>query len=253
MVDRRHLFSLSMALLLLIPGCAYRYYAGDLKPLDEVAQGEGKRVADDGTVTFAQGRLEISLRPMTDEELNRQFGTEGGAQSTNPYTYASSTIFRTDETPRRFTVFRLRVENYEYPKVYVDPTKLYITTDNGRKYYALTREQLDIYYRAYMGGGDGGDSPGVPGNSFNIWKERDAVLRRTLFPNEQIFSAQETQGYVVFEPLAPDVSGITVHVPDVIVRFDYKGDPVETIDVEAKFEREIGRRYPDGRIELTKK
>lgn len=253
MGDLRRLFALSGVVLLLASGCAYRYYAEDLKPLDEAQQGEGKAVADDGTVTFTQGRLEIGLRPMTDEELNRQFGKEGGAQSINPYTFANSTVFRTNETPHRFTVFRVRVENYEYPKVYLNPAKLYITTQNGRKYYALTREQLEIYYRAYMGGGDGGDNPGAPGNTYQIWKERSAQMRRSLFPDQQVFSAQEAQGYVVFEPLAVDVSELTLHVPDLAIRFDYKGDPVESIDVTAKYNRVTGRVYPDGRKELTQR
>jgi len=37
-----------------------------------------------------------------------------------------------------------------------------------------------------------------------------------------------------------------VHIDDIVVRFDYKGDPVETTDVEVLFQREIGRVYPDG-------
>ena len=38
-----------------------------------------------------------------------------------------------------------------------------------------------------------------------------------------------------------------------VVRYDYKGDPRESVDVTVKFERDIGRRYPDGRLELTEK
>ncbi len=253
MADLRRLIALSGVVLLLTSSCAYRYYADDLKPLGEAQQGAGKAVADDGTVTFTQGRLEIGLRPMKDEELNRQFGATGGAQSTNPYTFANSTVFRTNETPRRFTVFKIRVENYEYPKVFLDPTTMYITTQNGRKYYALTREQLDVYFRAYMGGGDGGDSPGAPGITYGVWKERDAQLRRTLFPIQQVFSAQEAQGYVVFEPLAADVTELTLHAPGVVIRFDYKGDPAERIDVNAKFGRQTGKIWPDGRKELTQR
>ena len=59
--------------LLLFPGCSYRYFAEDLKPVSEAEQGANKTVADDGTVSYRQARLEISLRPMTDAELNRQF------------------------------------------------------------------------------------------------------------------------------------------------------------------------------------
>jgi plastocyanin len=43
---------------------------------------------------------------MTDEELNRQFSamSQGGARSTNPYTFGDSKVFRTDETPQRLLV-----------------------------------------------------------------------------------------------------------------------------------------------------
>ena len=234
--------------LLLFSGCSHRYYAEDLKPVSEAEQGENKTVADDGTVAYKQARLEISLRPMTDEELNRQFSaySSEGADSRNPYTFGNSTYFRTGETPQRFTVFRVFVSNYEYPKVYLDPTQVYITTSNGRKYYALTREQISIYYRRYVQGGTGGNAPGVSGNAHSVWKERDGIMRRSMFVNEQVFSAQESEGFLVFEPLAPDVDELTVHIPDVIVRYDYKGDPVEEVDVEMSFKRKIGRVYPDG-------
>ena len=234
--------------LLLFSGCSHRYYAEDLKPVSEAEQGENKTVADDGTVAYKQARLEISLRPMTDEELNRQFSaySSEGADSRNPYTFGNSTYFRTGETPQRFTVFRAFVSNYEYPKVYLDPTQVYITTSNGRKYYALTRDQISIYYRRYVQGGTGGNAPGVSGNAHSVWKERDGIMRRTMYVDEQVFSAQESEGFLVFEPLAPDVDELTVHIPDVIVRYDYKGDPLERVDVEMSFERKIGRVYPDG-------
>ena len=234
--------------LLLFAGCSHRYYAEDLKPVSEAQQGENKTVADDGTVAYKQARLEISLRPMTDEELNRQFSaySSEGADSRNPYTFGNSTYFRTGETPQRFTVFRAFVSNYEYPKVYLDPTQVYITTSNGRKYYALTREQISIYYRRYVQGGTGGNDPGVSGNAHSVCEERDGIMRRSMFVNEQVFSAQESEGFLVFEPLAPDVDELTVHIPDVIVRYDYKGDPVEDVDVEMSFKRKIGRVYPDG-------
>ena len=85
----------------------------------------------------------------------------------------------------------------------------------------------------------------------STWKERDGILRRTMFPDEEVFSAQENEGYVVFKPLAPDVEELTVHIPGVVVRFDYKGDPMEGVDVAMHFEREIGRIYPDGRKVAT--
>ena len=57
-------------------------------------------VSDDGTVVYVRDRLEISVRPMTDEELNRQFplfSKDGGGpaaegdehQADDGYPYAS--------------------------------------------------------------------------------------------------------------------------------------------------------------------
>jgi hypothetical protein len=240
---------LPLLALLTVSGCSHRYYAEDLKSLSEADQGANTTIADDGTVSFAEGRLEVSMRPMTDEELNRLFAdySSEGPDSRNPYTFGNSTYFRTGETPQRFTVFRVSVSNYEYPKVYLDPTKVYITTSNGRKYHSLTLQMLEVYYRRYIGGGSGGNAPGVSGIAYNVMNERDAILRRTMFADEQLFSAQDRVGYLVFKPLAMDVDKLSVHIPDVVVRFDYQGDPAESIDIEMHFEREIGRIYPDGR------
>ena len=55
-----------------IQGCGYNYYTGPLQP-GEHSKRLRMSVADDGTVTFEQDRFEVRLKPMTDEELNRQF------------------------------------------------------------------------------------------------------------------------------------------------------------------------------------
>ena len=60
-----------------------------------------------------------------------------------------------------------------------------------------------------------------------------------MFPDEEVFSAQENEGFLIFKPLAPDVNELTVHIPDVVVRFDYKGDPIEDVDVQMHFERRL--------------
>ena len=57
--------------LALIWGCSYHYVAGPLRPTE--TQGTEMTIADDGGVTFTQGRLEVRLRPVTADELNRQF------------------------------------------------------------------------------------------------------------------------------------------------------------------------------------
>ena len=235
---------------ILFSSCAYRPYVGDLEPFSEADQGESMSVADDGTVTLAQGRLELRLRPMSDEELNRQFQpySQDGAHSVNPYTFGNSQYFKTQETPKRFTVFKLTVKNYEFPKVRLQGETV-IESENGRKYYSLTFSQLDRYYRVY--------AIGYRGNDYSEYDERRDLLRRTMFPQEAIFSGQEQEGYIIFAPLADDVEAITVTLSDVVTRFDFRGEPAESIAAHYRFRRDIGRIYPgekgweDGRVELT--
>ena len=71
------------------------------------------------------------------------------------------------------------------------------------------------------------------GNERQEWLERTDLLKRSLLPDEDTFSGQEKDGYIVFEPLAPDVSGITVIIPDLQVRFDYTEPNAGTV-VKAK-------------------
>jgi hypothetical protein len=229
----------------LFGGCAYRPYATDLAALVEAQQAQGMTVKDDGTVTFYQGRLEIGLRPVSDDELNRQFAAESkaGVHSTNPYTYGNSTLGKTGQTPRRFTVFMLNIKNYEYPKVRIGGDVV-LETQNGRKYFALSMDQLEVYYRAYAIGYRGLDH-------FEFQNRRD-LLSRTRYPDYQVvFSGQEAGGFVLFEPLADDVSGVTVKIQDVITRFDYTDTPVETVDAAFRFKRDTGRMYPDGSVQLS--
>ncbi len=233
-----------LALVIFSAACAYRPWAGELRPLEEGKQAEGMVVADDGTVTFKQGRLEVRLRPMTDEELNRQFSaySDKGPRSENPYTFANTTYFRTKAPPQRFTVFRLTVKNYEYPKVRLAGIA-HMESSNGRKYYGLNLDQLDVYYRTY--------AIGYRGQEYNEYKERRALLKRTMFPQaDDIFSGQEAEGYILFEPLANDVSEVEVTIPDLITRFDFRGDPVENMAITYRFQRDLGRYYPaEDRIE----
>ncbi|HIE04690.1 MAG TPA: hypothetical protein EYP61_08020 [Candidatus Latescibacteria bacterium] len=240
---------LLMALAITVVGCGrfgYYYYTGPLKPVGEPQQFmKGMTVYDDGTVSFTKERLEVSLRPMTDEELNRQFASasRGGPKATNPYTYGDAKYRDLGITPSRFTVFRLKVKNYTYPKVLLDPSNMVIVADNGREYWALNLEQLILYYRSF--------AVAYAGNEYDRFEARKDILKRTLYPGDPVFSGQEEEGYVVFPALHPDVDKITVWVKDLVLRFDYRGEPLETMDIAFRFRRDIGRMYPDGRIELV--
>lgn len=223
-----------VGVLLVLCGCG-RYFAGPLRPADQ--QQLQMTINDDGSVTYALERLEIILQPVTDAQLNRQFAavSQEGAESTNPYTFGNWTPPGEDWTPRRFTVFRLRVSNYQFPKVMLDPERMEISTSSGREYEAMTYAQLDEYYRAYW--------LGRTGAGRERFEARTDLLNRTLYPAEPVFSGQDAEGYVVFPVLDDDVTDIAVRIPDIAVRFNYADEPVETLDLTFNFEREVFRGY----------
>ncbi len=196
-------------------------------------QNEGMTVLDDGSIVFTRDRLEISLQVLKDAFLNRQFAASSsrGAESTNPYTYGDWSPWGQEWTPERFTVVLLKVKNYEYPKVFVDPDALYIVSDNNRRYDALDYGLLEDHFLPYLRAYDG--------RQYNTFEAITDQLRRTLYPPDMIFSGQEALGYIVFPTLHSDVGNFSVHVPGVVTRFDYKGKPVETVDLEFKLSREI--------------
>lgn len=221
-----------VGLVFLSGGCGYRYFATPLEPASGEQQGPTMTVSDDGTVTYTQERLEISLRPMTDEELNRQFSSmsKQGNKSTNPYTYGDWHQQGNTWTPARFTVFRLKVKNYTYPKVEVDPAKITIVAENGREYRALSLLQLVEYYYPY--------TRGYSGVSYRRFKARKDILRQTMFMKDTIFSGQDREGYVVFPKLDPDVRRISATVYDIAFRFNVFDEPEESTDVTFLFQRE---------------
>ena len=223
-----------------VQGCGYNYYMGPLQPGEQ--QAASISVADDGTVTFEQDRFEVRLKPMTDEELNRQFfnNSQDGPKSTNPYTFGNTEFWGTDQGKQRFTVFRVSVKNYAYPIVKIDPSKIVVKASNKREYWSLNFEQLDTYYRAY--------AIGYRGNEYARYQERRDLLRRTMLKNEEIFSGQEAEGFVIFPALHPDVSDVEVQVHDVVLRFDFRNEPVETTNISYSFIRDIGKIYKDGTV-----
>ena len=225
-------------------GCGYYYYTGPLRP--ENKQADSMSVADDGTISFVQDRLEIDLKPMTADELNRLFPnhSQAGPRSTNPYTFGDTEFWAEEGEKQRFTVFRLSVKNYSYPKVRIDPSRVVLKSDNKREYWSLSFEQLDSYYRAY--------AVGYRGNEYERYQERRDLLRRTMLKNEEVFSGQEADGFIVFPALHHDVNKIHVVVNDVVLRFDFRNEPIETINIQYSFQREIGRKYKDGKLELSK-
>ena len=221
--------------LLVLAGClsqvGLRRFATFPEPVPQ--QDEAMTVLDDGAIVYAKDRLEVSLQVLNDGFLNRQFAADSrkGAESTNPYTYGNWKPWGQNWTPARFTVVLLKVKNYEYPKVFIDPTALVITTANNRVYNALDSGLLEDHFSPYL--------RAYAGNQRQQFEATTDLLKRTVYPPDMVFSGQESTGYIIFPVLHRDVSDFTVSVPDMAVRFDYKGAPVETLDLAFKFQREI--------------
>lgn len=223
------------------PGCGYYHYAGPLQPAPE--QPDHIAVADDNSVHFTQGRLLVELRPLTDAELNRQFSTHStdGPASMNPYTFSDTRFWQGEKSRQRFTTFRLRVTNDGYPKVKIDPSRIVLKT-RGAEYWSLNLQQLDTYYRAY--------AIGFRGNDYSRYQERLDILRRTLFKNEEVFIDQQVEGYIVFPNLHHAVDDVKLVIHDAVLRFDHRNEPVETVQIECRFERAVGKVYRDGRLDI---
>lgn len=235
------------AVPLLMAGCGhklgYRHYAGPILPAADRVDSDQYVIHDDHSIDFVKGRLEVSLLPMTVEMLNRQLAGHSSTPegfyepnpyntTTNPYTYGDWKPGWEEEQPTRFTVFLLKVKNYAYPKVWLDPYSIEITVPNGRHYQAFTRLALDEYFSTY--------ALGYAGNTFLPFRERRDVLLRTMYPeDEMIFSGQERAGFIAFAPLASDVEDFELRVEGLVLRFDYRNQPVETIDIAYPFNREV--------------
>jgi hypothetical protein len=220
--------------ILLALGSCGRYFPQDLQPLAQ--QADGMVVNDDGSITFSIDRLAINLKPMTDAELNRQFpaASSGGAASTNPYTFGDWKQPGEDWTRSRFTVIQLKVSNYQYPKVVIDPLKATITSTNNRVYRSISYAQLYDYFRAFW--------LGRTGQGRVDFKSRTSILRQSMYTEATtVFSGSEQEGYLVFPLLNDDVTEIRLDLEDIAVRFNYAGEAIEKVDLRFSFEREVLR------------
>lgn len=236
----KRLWAWSLLLIPLVGACG-RYFHTPLQPASR--QAEGMTINDDGSIAYALDRLSIELKPMTDAELNRL--APGPDPSVNPYTFGEWTAPGDTWTPPRFTVFRLKVRNYQFPKVEIDPLKARITAANTRQYQVLSYAQLYHYFRSYW--------LGRTGQGRKTFQARTDALKRTLYSGALVFSGSEEQGYVVFPRLADDVRAIQVHLADIVLRFDYADEPVEAIDLSFSFERDILQGYdPSAAVRINR-
>jgi hypothetical protein len=230
--------------LALLAGCGYYQVPGRFQPLAVEAQqaaaaGSRMEVYDDGSVSFILNRLEVSVRPMLDEELNRQFpalsadGKEPDTEiPTNTFTYGDWKDPRTGQPPQRFSVFKISVKNYEYPKVKFDPLKTVIHAGNGRVYYPWGRYDFEEYFRRFP--------LAFNGLGYKRLAERRALFKRSQYPDDEFcFSGQTTEGYVLFPVVHSDVAEITFEIPALGVRYNFRDEPVEQVALSFRFKRDL--------------
>ena len=233
-----------LAAVALLLGCGHYLIPGRFQPLEAAQQqtdiqGSSIQILDDGTVTFVQNRLEVSVRPMTDEEINRQYPTQSTNASgpadelpSNPFTYGNWIDPRTGKAPQRLSIFKIMVKNYEYPKVKFDPLTVTVESTNGRRYYPWGSYDVEEYFRRFP--------IAFNGLGYLRYKERRDLYNRAKYPDDDFcFSGQEVEGYVVFSKIHDDVAEIVVEIPDLGLRYNFRNEPVETIDLRFRFKRDI--------------
>jgi len=234
----------SFATLAFFAGCGHYLIPGKFEPLEAAQQetvGESTRmdILDDGTVTFVQNRLEVSVRPMADEEINRQYPAQSSDASgptdelpSNPFTYGNWIDGRTGKSPQRLSIFKITIKNYEYPKVKLDPLMITVESVNGRHYYPWGDYDAEEYFRRYP--------LAFNGLGYLRYKERRDLYTQAKYPDDEFcFSGQEVEGYVVYSKIHADVGEIAVKIPEVGLRYNYRNEPVETIDLSFRFKRDI--------------
>jgi hypothetical protein len=96
--------------------------------------------------------------------------------------------------------------------------------------------EFDEYYRPYV--------TANAGNEYARHEDRKDIFRTTRYQGGMIFSGQDAQGFLLFPTLHPDVEQLRLRLEDVVLRFDFRGEPVEMIDLEYLFQRDVEKFYP---------
>ena len=240
----RHAYTVAALCAIVFVSCGHFLVPSAFRPVTESYEASGlegahMEVFDDGTVAWIQGRLEVTARVMTDEELNRQFpgsSTDGGGPAdelpTNVFTYGDWEDSRAGTPPVRFSVFKFAIKNYAYPKVKFDPLTVTIESGNGRTYHPWGRFDFVEFFRRF--------AISYNGIGYQRFKERLSILNRAMYPDDEFcFSGQTVEGFVVFPEIHTDVSEIELSIPSVGFRYNFRNEPVEAVALSFRFERDL--------------
>ena len=200
---------------------------------------EGYRIDPiDSTVVYTREGLQVRVRFLTDYELAEEIPGDR-----NPYVYPSPYDPKLGYRPVQFTVFQVTVVNPTFPKVRLDPEKVFLKTDRSETLYpyAITRAEskgqprnFETYFR----------SRGVQtGNEQTLYLERIGIVRETVYHRSSpVFKGNTYTGKIVFETLPPESSGVILVIPDFILRFGVHDEPEEFVSMEFPFSVSQGIR-----------
>jgi hypothetical protein len=234
----------SLCLTLVLLGCAamapHRTQMNSLLTPVTAELGEGYSVEEDGTMVYKRPGMKVSVKPVTDEELNAMYPehSQKGSASTNPYTYGDWVDPDLDYTPNRFTVFTVKVYNYTLPKINLTPAQAVLVSDRGDRLPAYVREAVDSqdnpsfeeYYRQRMGRN---------GVEENRYIQRIGLVRQTLYVDGKAFKGDNKEGFLAFDPLDPRVKEVRLVLRNFVLAYDANDWPAETVDLTFPFERII--------------
>jgi len=233
---------LSLAVVCSLLGCAVMsppraQIRSLLSPIPEEL-GEGYTLQDDGTMVYQKTGLKVTVKAVTDEELNAMYPehSRNGSTSTNPYTYGDWVDPELGYTPGRFTVFTVTVHNYTLPKINLNPAEVLLTSDRGHQLRAYLPEAGDSqdhpsfedYYRERMG------RTGVEENRF---LERMGLVRQTLYVEGKAFKGDTKEGFLAFDPLDARIKKVRLVLKNFVLAYDANNWPAETVDLIFPFTR----------------
>ncbi len=216
--------------------------------------GHGQRYAKsaDGAISYEIEGLRIEVEYMSDPELNKLFPQESsqGKYSINPYTYGDYVDPSVGYVYNRFTVFRVTAHNTSFAKVQLQPLRSLLTTD--REGEVLTPygvqvgtapQTFESYYRALQG---------PSGNEDYRFNMRMGFVRTNNFTvDENIFKGENYGGFIAFAPLDDEVEEARLLLRDFILKFNAFDKPLETMDVEFRFDRTIDERRAEGESSIA--
>ncbi len=199
---------------------------------------------DTGAVIYDIGGSSVTVKPMTDAELNALFpdDSDDGKYSTNPYTYGNWIDPDLGYTPSRFTVFNVTIINRVFPKMRLDPVEAVLITDTGEVLHSYTVSvaaakygmSFENYYRSILG---------QSGNEFYRYEMRLGMVRGKNYGlQEDIFRGDSYSGLIVFDALRPEVKRVRLVFNEVVYRFDAFNRPSDVVDVAVNFDRKVDRQ-----------